>query len=81
MRRISGEFMAVATIPRRIYIGYVGERLSINSNLIEEGKIAADYRFKSRNQMHRLLTCWPVEFVTAMQSKLGESRRQICRNR
>ena len=65
MRRISGEFMAVATIPRRIYIGYVGERLSIDSNLIEEGKIAADYRFKSRNQLHRLLTGFriPAYFV------------------
>jgi hypothetical protein len=47
--------MTVATIPNKVYIDYLGERLSIDSDMIEEGKIAADYRFKSRDQLRRLL--------------------------
>jgi hypothetical protein len=60
MRRITRQFMSVATIPRKIYIGYAGERLSIDSPDIEEGKIAADYRFKSRNQLHRLMAGFQI---------------------
>ena len=55
MRAITRQFMSVATIPRKIYIRYAGERLSVDSPNIEEGKIAADYRFKSRDQLHRLM--------------------------
>jgi hypothetical protein len=63
MRRITRQFMSVATIPRKIYIGYAGERLSIAD--IVEGKIAADYRFKSRNQLHRLMAGFRIPaFVT-----------------
>ena len=47
MRRISKENMTVATIPNKVSIDYLGERLSIDSHMIEEGKIAADYRFKT----------------------------------
>jgi hypothetical protein len=46
MRRITRQFMSVATIPRKIYIGYAGERLSIDSPDMEEGKIAADLPFQ-----------------------------------
>jgi hypothetical protein len=66
-RRITRAFISVATIPRKIYIRYVEERLSIDSRNVEEGKIAAaDYRFKSRDQLHRLMAGFqiPAFFIT-----------------
>jgi hypothetical protein len=70
MRRISREYMTVATIPNKVYIDYLGERLSIDSDMIEEGKIAAviscaayslDFEYQLTSLFQTSVTVFPVK--------------------
>lgn len=54
IRRAIEEYVNISTVPRKIYIQYAGDRIRIDSPEIQDGMIAADYRFKTRNQLTRL---------------------------
>jgi DDE superfamily endonuclease len=53
-RRVIEEYLSISTVPQKVYIRYRGVRLGIDSESIQEGMLAASYRFKSREQLRRL---------------------------
>jgi hypothetical protein len=53
IRRAIEEYVNISTVPRKIHIQYAGDS-RIDSPEIQDGMIAADRRFKTRNQLTRL---------------------------
>ena len=54
IRRVIEEYVRISTVPNKIFIQFPGERIRIHSAEIQEGMIAATYRFKNREQLTRL---------------------------
>jgi hypothetical protein len=54
IRRVIEEYQNISTVPQKIYVRYRGLRLGIDSESIQEGILAASYRFKCREQLRRL---------------------------
>jgi hypothetical protein len=49
-----GCYKEASTVPQRTYVRYAGGRLRLNSELIDDALIGANYRFESRDQLRRL---------------------------
>jgi DDE superfamily endonuclease len=63
--RVIEHYKNISTVPRRNYVRYQGERLRIDSLLLDDSLIGANYRFKTREQLSRLYVCYriPAFFV------------------
>lgn len=61
--RVINYHSSIATIEQNIYVNYQGPRLNINSEQIDEGMIGAIYRFKTREQLTRLLEGFQIPAV------------------
>ena len=60
-----GCYKEASTVPQRTYVRYAGERLRLNSELIDDALIGANYRFKSRDQLRRLYVGFQIpDFFT-----------------
>jgi hypothetical protein len=53
----------IATIPQNVYMNYQGQRLRIDSELLDDGMIGANYRFKTRAQLTRLYNGFRIPAV------------------
>ena len=52
--RVLQHYKSYATVERRTYVRYAGERMRVNSPLIDDALIGAHCRFKNRDQLRRL---------------------------
>ena len=52
--RVIDYYNSYATLQQRTYVRYQGDRIRINSVVLDDSPIGAHYRFKSREQLLRL---------------------------